>query len=312
MADSPHTHTTLGPGHEFDAIRDMLALWGDVAQGIGDDAAILRVPDGHQLIVSTDASVEGVHFRRHWLSPRELGDRAAMAALSDLAAMGARADSILISFIIPPDWRDAVLDVAAGLKDAAEWSGASIVGGNIARGDAFSISLTVLGSTETPVRRGTAREGDLLYVTGTLGGPQAAVAALEAGGEPPEWARARFVAPRARLREGAWLAQHGARAMMDISDGLASDARHLAAASNLSASIDAERLPRFPGVTATEALAGGEEYELLVALPASDAGRIAASFLAEFSLPLTEIGSLVAADSIPRVELGGGHDHFSR
>ncbi|MGV3707431.1 MAG: thiamine-phosphate kinase, partial [Gemmatimonas sp.] len=232
-ADDTASHTSLGPGREFDAIRDMLALWGDVAQGIGDDAAALRVPDGHQLIVSTDATVEGVHFRRHWLSARELGNRATMAALSDLAAMGARADSILISFIIPPDWRDAMLEVATGIRDAAGVSGARIVGGNIAGGNAFSISLTVLGSTKTPVRRSGARAGDVLLVTGTLGGPQAAVASFEKGQEPPGWARDRFVAPVARLGEGAWFAEHGARAMMDISDGVASDARHLAAASGL-------------------------------------------------------------------------------
>lgn len=312
MATPSSEHTDLGPGHEFDAIRDMLALWGDVAQGIGDDAATLHVPDGHQLIVSTDATVEGVHFRRHWLSPRELGNRASMAALSDLAAMGARADSILVSFIIPPGWRDSMMDVAAGIRDAATASGARIVGGNIARGDAFSISLTVLGSTGTPIRRTGGRAGDLLYVTGTLGGPQAAVAAFEAGQVPPEWARGRFVAPQARLREGAWLAEHGAHAMMDISDGLASDARHLAAASGVRANIDSERIPRFAGVSAAEALTGGEEYELLVALPAAQAERIARDFVAEFSLPFTSIGRVDDPDSPLRVELGGGHDHFSR
>ncbi|MFL5606761.1 MAG: AIR synthase related protein, partial [Gemmatimonadaceae bacterium] len=95
----------LGPGAEFDAIRDMLAQWGDRARGIGDDAATLDVPRGEMLVASTDASVEGVHFMRDWLSPGEIGGRAAAAALSDLAAMAARPLGLLLAFGVPDDWR---------------------------------------------------------------------------------------------------------------------------------------------------------------------------------------------------------------
>ncbi|MEP6832400.1 MAG: thiamine-phosphate kinase [Gemmatimonas sp.] len=304
-------NTPLGPGAEFDSIRAMIDLWGSVAHGIGDDAAILSLPQGQQLVVSTDATVEDVHFRKGWLSSRDVGARATVAALSDLAAMGARASSILVSLIVPDAWRDQLLEIASGIKHVAISAGANIVGGNIARGANFSLTLTVIGHANVPVKRSGAALGDALYVTGTLGGPQAAVAAYERGEKPPAWAIDRFVAPIARLDEGQWLGHHGARAMIDISDGLAAEAEHLAAANGLSVVLESEHLPRFPLVTAKQALAGGEEYELLVALSEGDAERIAHEFTSHFGLPLTRVGRFCEPNSPSRVELGGGHDHFS-
>ena len=137
------------------------------------------------------------------------------------------------------------------------------------------------------------------------------LAAYERGEKPPAWAIDRFVAPTARLEEGQWLAHHGARAMIDISDGLASEAEHLAAANGLSVVIESEQLPRFPSVSAKQSLLGGEEYELLVALNESEAQRIAQEFTAHFRLPLTPVGRFSEPNSPSRVELGGGHDHFS-
>lgn len=310
------THTSLGPGAEFNSIRAMLEVWGPAAQGIGDDAAILTVPPGQQLIVSTDASVEDVHFRHAWMSPENIGERAATAALSDLAAMGARADSVLVSIIMPASWREDLPAFAEGVKRSVQGAGARIVGGNIALGTTVSCTFTVIGYTDTPIKRSGGAAGDLLYVTGTLGGPRVALTALERGEAPPAWARDRFLHPAARLDPGLWLARNDARAMIDISDGLAADARHLAAASGLVAEIQPDCVPRFDGVSATEALASGEEYELLVALPAHRADEIARSFWTTFQLPLTRVGTLVATahdqpNSSARVELPGGHDHFS-
>jgi len=302
----------LGPGAEFDVIRAMLDIWGPVAQGIGDDAAVVSVPAGQQLVISTDTSVEDVHFRRGWISPRDIGARATTAALSDLAAMGATADSILVSLVVPEQWRDSLLDIATGIKHSAVAAGARIVGGNISKGMTFCLSLTVLGYSAAPVRRSGASSGDVLYVTGTLGGPQAAVAAFERGHTPPAWALHRFAAPTARLREGQWLAQHGARAMIDISDGLSSDAKHLSAASSVTAVLEAELVPRFATVSAEQALKSGEEYELLVALHEGDADRIALEFSKQFALPLARVGRLIKTNSLARVEIGGGHDHFSQ
>src|SRR5262245_9181867 len=101
-------HQAMGPGHEFDTIRMLMARWGDLAVDIGDDAAVLAPVNGRARVISTDACVDGFHFRRHWITPREVGVRAAAAALSDLAAMGAYADSVLIAFVVPDDWRQTL------------------------------------------------------------------------------------------------------------------------------------------------------------------------------------------------------------
>lgn len=314
------THTPLGPGNEFDHIRALLERWGPLAEGIGDDAAVLTPPAGQQLVVSTDATVEGVHFRREWMSARETGARGAMAALSDLAAMGATAHGVLVSLVVPDEWRALLPEFAAGIGETVRAASARIIGGNIANGAKFSATFTVLGFAASPVRRSGATPGDVLYVTGTLGGPVAALAAWERGALPEPRARQRFLHPQARLPEGQWLAAHGARAMIDISDGLAADARHLAAASGLVAALEVKNVPHFSFVTAETALISGEEYELLVALSEEGAESVAAAFVRRFSLPLTRVGLLQTVlagggqfpNSSVRVELPGGHDHFSR
>jgi thiamine-monophosphate kinase len=310
------SHTALGPGGEFDIIRELVDEWGPVAAGIGDDAALLDVPLGHKLVVSTDATIEDVHFRRRWISPHETGARAATAALSDIAAMGAVPYGVLVSFIVPAVWREHLRTFAAGLRDSIGASGARIIGGNMARGGAFSCTLTVIGHAANPVLRSTAHAGDALFVTGRLGGPGAAVMAWVRSETPPDWARARFVHPVSRLAEGQWLAAEGATAMIDISDGLEADSLHLAAASGVHCDITPELVPRYPGVTAVEAVASGEEYELLVALPAARAAEVANAFEKRFGLALTQVGSvrapdLATADLPSRVELRVGHDHFS-
>ena len=315
MTDS--THTPLGPGAEFDHIRALLDLWGPVAQGIGDDAAILSVPAGQRLVVSTDSTVDAVHFRRDWMSMRDVGSRGATAALSDLAAMGAVADSVLVSLVVPDAWRKHLSQFADGIRQSTQLAGARIVGGNISSGTTFSCTFTVLGHAQRPVRRSGGSPGDVLCVTGTLGGPGAALASLQRRDKPHPDALERFLHPSARLAEGLWLAQNGAAALIDISDGLAADARHLGAASGLHAYIDPALVPHYPFASAEEALVGGEEYELLVALPEARAADVIARFNDTFALRLTRVGVLEPAaesdrsNSTSRVELGGGHDHFS-
>lgn len=312
-------HITLAGGAEFDSIRAMLDVWGSVATGIGDDAAILIPPPGQQLVISTDASIEDVHFRFAWMTLEQVGERAAAAALSDIAAMGARADSVLVSIITPAALREGLPSFALGVKHTVQSAGARIVGGNIALGERFSCTFTVLGYTDRPIRRSGAACGDVLCVTGTLGGPGAALKALEEGATPPTWALDRFLHPAPRVDEGLWLAMNGASAMIDISDGLGADARHLAAASGLEAQLEPDSVPRFDGVTGPEALQSGEEYELLVAIPDFKADATMLAFTDTFRRPLTRIGVLVqptggssrASKSAPRVELPPGHDHFS-
>lgn len=326
---SYRAHQAMGPGYEFDTIRMLMSRWGDLAVDIGDDAAVLAPIGDRTRVISTDACVEGFHFRRHWISPREVGVRAAAAALSDLAAMGARADSVLIAFVVPDDWRALLGDVADGIADVVRNSGARIVGGNLSRGDAFGITTTVVGSADRVVSRRGAQPGDVLVVTGTLGGPGSAIRAWDAGESPSAWARARFAAPAPRLAEGLAIAEGGAHAMLDISDGLIADARHLAAASGVRLSIDAARVPLGEGLDASDVLSSGEEYELLSALPPEAAERLLADWPGRFELPLTvigrveslepggaiDIGGISAPDggylSRSRVEFDTGHDHFS-
>lgn len=308
------SHLPLGPGAEFDAIRAMLREWGPHATGVGDDAALLTVPPGEQLVASTDSSVEGVHFRREWMSPAEIGERAASAALSDLAAMAATPLGMLLAFAMPASWQDALVELARGVGAAAAGARCPIVGGNLTRATELSLTITVLGSTATPVRRAGARVGDRVFVTGRLGGPGAALRSLLAREDPAPAHRARFVAPVPRLGEARWLAQHGVQAAIDVSDGLLADAAHLARASGVSISIDLRSIPCVAGVAPSDAVASGEEYELLVTAPASATLDVEA-FARTFSLPLTEIGRVLALGPEPVQVVGGvadgqGFDHL--
>ena len=308
--------TPLGPGREFDVIRSLLGRWGDRARGVGDDAAVLEVPPGELLVVSTDSSIEDRHFRRAWLSPREIGYRATAAALSDLAAMGAAPLGLILAIAVPESWRDALGEIADGIGDAASLCHTPIVGGDLTGGRELSITVTVLGSTATPLRRSGAGIGDRICVTGTLGGPGRAIAELSAGRVPDARSRERFAHPEPRIREARWLAARGATAAVDISDGVVADAGHVAAASGVRIHIDLERIPCDAGVDCLAAAASGEEYELLVAMPPAAAIH---DFELLFRLPLTEIGRVVAGDS-PGVSTfhhgtsvapPRGYDHFS-
>lgn len=296
----------MAGGREFDLIRGFLAnartQHPALTVGPGDDCAILDVAP---FAISTDMSVEGVHFRRDWLSPHEIGGRAAMSALSDLAAVAAQPVAALVSFAFTTadagGWADAVM---AGIRGAVESYGAVIVGGDVARAaGAAVIDVVVLGNVQRPVLRSTARAGDEIWVTGTLGGAAAAVAALEAGREPAADARSRFASPVARVNEALRL-RGVATAMIDLSDGIAGDARHVAAASGCRMIIDAARLPVHPDATLEQALGGGEDYELCFTAPRG--ARI------EMNIQVTRIGEVVAGEGIEIVNGRdrGGYDHF--
>ena len=308
----------LGPGREFDVIRDLVRRWGDTARGIGDDAAILDVPSESHLVASTDATVENVHFREGWLEPPEIGFRAAAAALSDLAAMAATPIAMLIAMSVPERWRGRIPEIAEGIGEASRAFHAPITGGNLTRGTELSLVITVLGSAPRVLGRNGARVGDAVYVTGALGGPGSALEAWEAGRSPVPEHRSRFAKPTPRIREALWLASHGASAGIDISDGLLSDAGHLAAASASDVCIELDAIPLVSGVSALAAVKSGEEYELAVTSP----GRIDEhAFAREFGVPLTRVGTVAAPrDSAPKARLRShgtfvdqppGHDHFS-
>ncbi len=318
MSLEPRAHQAMREGAEFDTIRALMARWGDLAVDIGDDAAVLVPPATGTRVVSVDACVEDVHFRRSWISAREVGVRAAVAALSDLAAMGARAEYVLIAFVIPDGWREELSEVADGMGAVIGEAGARIVGGNLSRGAVFSITTTAIGSAKRVVPRSGARAGDLVVVTGVLGGPGSAIQAWEAGENPTAWSRGRFAAPAPRWGEGEALALAGATAMIDISDGLAGDARHVAAASGVQLELDAARVPAGPGILAEAAMQSGEEYELLACIPAAAYEALAAAWAAVSAVSLTVVGVVRAADAdavaqsnSAEARVGRGFDHFT-
>ena len=313
------SHLPLGPGAEFDTVRAALARWGGIARGTGDDAALLDVPPGKHLVVSTDTAVENVHFRRTWLSAEEIAYRAAAAAMSDLAAMGATPFAMVVALTLPESWRGQSMALADGIAIVARDSGTPIVGGDLSSGTELSIGITVLGMVDRALTRAGARPGDVLWVTGRLGGPRLALDAFERGIDPLPVHRARFARPSPRLREARWLAERGANAAIDISDGVASDAAHVAAASRMRLVLDLDRLPCINGSTPAEAARSGEEYELLVSAPPT---LDAEAFEREFGVPITAVGTVDRPDERGeglevrsggvRVELPKGHDHFTR
>jgi thiamine-monophosphate kinase len=308
----------LGPGREFEVIRELVRRWESAARGIGDDAAILEVPTGTRLVASTDANVENVHFRREWLTPEEIGYRAATAALSDLAAMAARPIAMLVAMVVPPSWRDELRAIADGVGEASRSFAAPISGGNLTGGSELALTLTVLGVSANPLARSGARVGDAVYVTGVLGGPRRALEAWNARTPPQPPYRSRFARPVARVEEALWLAAHGATAAIDVSDGLAADVRHLATASGVGACLELDAIPAMTGVSPMDALASGEEYELVVTAQAPFDEH---AFAQRFGVPLTRVGVISDPGPAPGavrvrsrgtfVDLPPGHDHFS-
>jgi thiamine-monophosphate kinase len=319
-------HLALGPGTEFDRIRAIIAALGPAGQGLGGDCALVPAGGG-TLALSTDTSVEGVHFRRDWLSPEEIGWRAAAGALSDLAAAGAAPIGLLAAVTLPTSVPgDELVSVMRGVGAAASAVGGGVLGGDLSRGPSWSITITVLGRARRAVTRAGACPGDRLWVTGTLGGARAALTCLEQGAAVPDDARQAFTHPEPRIAAGLKLAELEAHAMIDLSDGLGGDARHLAAASGVALAIEIERVPVTPGARIMAersgmpaerfAAEGGEDYELLVALPPLFGERDAAELSHQCGVPLTLIGTVHDGAgvrfSLDRKELPlHGWDHFA-
>jgi thiamine-monophosphate kinase len=319
-------------------LRERLPPGGDrVKLGSGDDAAI-TVPGG-ATATSVDAIVEGVHFRRGEASPAAIGRKALATALSDLAAMGAEAGEAYVVLGAPADLEEAeLLQILDGLLEVAAESGTTLSGGDLTRAPALTLAVTVVGhapAAEELVTRGGAQPGDLLVLTGEIGGAAAGRLLLDdprlgAGlsAETAERLRARQLDPRPRLRSGRALAAAGARAMIDLSDGLAGDVGHLARASGLAVRIEAGALPLAKGVAEVAvavgrdplelAASGGEDYELLAALPSEALGEASSRIGEAAETTLTPVGEALAGAGIQiRLPGGGllepaGFDHFAR
>jgi thiamine-monophosphate kinase len=265
---------TMAQAGEFPLIARLQEIFiqgEQVLVGPGDDAAVLRIRNGH-VVVSTDLLVEGRHFRRDWASAGDIGHRAAAANLSDVNAMGGRAHSLTIGLAAPPDlpvqW---ALDFAAGFAEECSLVGASVVGGDLTSADGVVVAVTVLGGcAQAPVLRSGAEPGDVLALCGRQGWAAGGLAVLGRGFRSPRVLVEAYRRPEPPYDAGAAAAAAGATAMIDISDGLLAEARHLAEASG--AAIDVRR----------------------------DAFEVAE--------PLQAVGAALGADPLQFI-LGGGDDH---
>ncbi len=327
MSDST-LRSALAAGAEFDMIRRFLAgaPGGDgVRVGPGDDCAIIE----GGIALSSDLSVEGVHFRRDWLSAKEIGYRAAAVALSDLAAVAARPIGVLVSLgCTDADVPEAADLIMEGVTEALRACGAALLGGDVTRSPAsLVIDVTVVGHAATPVLRSGARVGDSLWVTGRLGAAGAAVRMLQRGRVPGDDARHAYAHPVPRIAEARWLAGHGVlSSLIDVSDGLLGDAAHIAAASGVAVLIEQGAVPLHPAARRVRgssvqldlALSGGDDYELCFTSPAGAIEKIQEQFEAMFAVPLSRVGQVFEGNGVKlRRETGvvddvagGGYQHF--
>jgi thiamine-monophosphate kinase len=273
----------------IESLRQALASESPrVVRSLGDDAAIVRARG--YAVTSVDTMVDGVHFRSGQLSFEQIGRRAMATALSDLAAMACEPGEAFLALGLPGGTElDDALELVRGARDLGSSFGVTIAGGDVTAAGSLTVSVTVVGWSDDPgalVGRDGARAGDRVGVTGTLGAAGAGLALIEgrASGEPltasvAALLRERYACPVPRLREGAALSALGATAMVDISDGIATDARHLAIASGVRIELELSRLPLAEGVAevaaqlgedpATFAATTGDDYELCVCVPAS-------------------------------------------
>jgi thiamine-monophosphate kinase len=303
---------------------------GRVVRGTGDDAAVVR--SRPLCVTSVDAMVDGVHFRLEdgatgWATPAQIGARALAGALSDLAAMGAAPGEAYVVLGLPPAFEEEqALALVRGAAQLARAHGAQLLGGDIVAAPALTVAVTAVGWAEHErelVGRDGARAGDLVGVTGRLGGAAAGLAVLEGRAPATDVAQTalrRVRAPVPRLAQGRALAAVGAHALIDLSDGLATDAAHVGRASGVLLELDLDALPLADGVAETAAALGvepwrlaassGEEYELCVCLAPADRARAEQAMRAAGEVEIAWIGHVVPAatpDAAGAVLRVGGH-----
>jgi thiamine-monophosphate kinase len=311
---SPKLGHTSSRGEDETLERIRQALGGGIeAFGLRDDAGQLEVPPGGSLVVSVDSVVDGVHFDLALCDLSDVGWKALMGALSDLAAMGARPVGALVALCVPEGAGDGAtaVQVMEGVAAASRAAGCPIVGGDLSSSGELVVSVTVLGDADgAPVRRSGARDGDVIVVTGACGGSAAGLRVLRGaagrgrggggggsvgvgvgvGGEQAGALGEAYRRPVARLDEGVAARLAGASAMIDVSDGLALDLHRLADASGVG--FELTEIPVAIGATMEEALGGGEDYELLITLESGRVEGFLERFLRSAFRPPIPIGAV--------------------
>ena len=304
-----------------------------VVAGIGDDCAVLSVPPGHELLVTTDFTIEKVHFRRDWHGPELVGRRCLTRGLSDIAAMGGEPRAAFLSLAVagdvPQKWVDGFLK---GLLELAEEFKVPLAGGDTAQSaGGIQADIVVVGSVPKgkAVLRSGAKAGEQIYVTGELGGSAAALAQLaEVKAVGAKYSRnfsrksSRKSHPQARVAVGRWLRRKGlASAMIDLSDGLSTDLEHICYESRVGAEIEAEAIPRAEfglkfglpkkRVALEFALHGGDDYELLFTSPAPVPSTVAGVRVTRIGRITQSSGMrLIGADGKTRRLKAEGWEHF--
>ncbi|MGW8565960.1 thiamine-phosphate kinase [Isoptericola sp. NPDC055881] len=332
------THPLVRDLSEEELLARIFPLLPDAAAtllGPGDDAAVVAAPDG-RFVVTTDVLVEDRHFRRRWSSGHDVGARAATANLADVAAMGARPTSLVVSLVVPGDLPVAwVTGLARGLAEVSAPVGAGVVGGDLSGGDAVVVAVTAHGDLEgrPPVTRSGARPGDVLAYAGNRGLSAAGLALLDRGvvsssdGAPEAVGAlgpyvAGYLRPEAPLDAGPEAARHGATAMLDVSDGLLRDAGRLARASGVAVDVESAALEADVArlLPAAQALGVDRDAALGWVLSGGEDHGLLATFPADVVLPGTfrRIGQVRAAAGGAGVTVDGGTpavatgwDHFA-
>jgi thiamine-monophosphate kinase len=308
-----------------------------IIKGIADDCAVLRGGTHVDWLWTTDAAVEGVHFRRDWSSPYQIGWRAVMVNLSDIASMGGTPFAFLAALAFPPeDDQTFLAEVVEGLCAAGNTFSCPLVGGNLSQAPTgLSITITMLGTVEEgkAVYRAGAQVGDEIWVTGTLGDSYAGLQVLlqQRAGKRATWEEPlvqKYLQPTPRVQEAVFLRTMGAiHSMIDISDGLSSDLAHICAESGVGARLDAPTIPLSPEAKQLAqqlhtdpleyALHGGEDFELCFTTPKGRMQSIVSLFQKRFAVALSRIGEIQALPALILIRDGreeplvqAGYNHF--